>query len=109
MAWDPVDRTRALLGERIPDGGTAEDTYFSELEISNLLDEAGGNSRRAAYEGWQIKAAYYADLCNVTEGNALREASDLLDHALKMVSQFDGPGTSRTAGRTRVGRIIRRD
>jgi hypothetical protein len=54
-----------------------------------------------------MKAAYYADLVNVTEGNALRNASDLLDHALKMVKQFDGPGDELTAGRTRIGRIVR--
>jgi hypothetical protein len=108
MAWNSVDRLRALLGERIPDGGSAADTYFSTTEIDNMLLEAGDNVRRAAYEGWQIKAAYYADLCNITEGNALRDASDLMDHALAMVKQFSGSGTSLTAGRTRVGRIVRR-
>jgi hypothetical protein len=108
MAWNAVDRLRALLGERIPAGGTPADTYFSAEEIDNLIEGAGDNVRRAAYEGWQLKAAYYADLVNVTEGNALRDMSDLLDHALAMAKQFSGPGSEVTAGRARVGRIVRR-
>lgn len=108
MAWaTPNEKLRALLGERIPGDGSDADTFFSEAEVANLLQDSDGDVRRAAYSGWQMKAAYYTDLVTVTEGNASRQASDLLDHAIKMVKQFSGPGTELTAGRTRVGRIVR--
>lgn len=108
MAWNtPDEKLRALLGETIPVGGSDADTFFTDAVITNLLEDAEYDTRRAAYEGWQMKAAYYADLVNVTEGNSLRNASDLLDHALKMAKQFSGPGTVLTAGRSRVGRIFR--
>jgi hypothetical protein len=108
MAWQsPNEKLRALLGERIPEGGSDLDTYFSDAEIQSILDDTDGNIRRAAYEGWQLKAAYYADLVTVTEGNALRQMSDLHKHALDMVKQYGGAGSILTAGRTRVGRIRR--
>lgn len=108
MGWaTPDEKLRALLGERIPSGGSDADTFFSNTEISNLLEDTGGLVRRAAAEGWNMKAAYYADLVSVTEGNASRAASDMLDHALKMVKQFSGAGDDLTAGRARVGRIVR--
>lgn len=108
MSWaTPGDKLRALLGERIPAGGSDADTFFTDAEIANLLADTGGIVRRAAFEGWQMKAAYYADLASVTEGNSNRATSDLLDHALKMVKQYSGPGDELTSGRTRVGRIVR--
>lgn len=108
MGWaTPDHKLRAYLGERIPAGGSDADTFFTDAEISNLLEDTGGLVRRAAAEGWQMKAAYYADLVSVTEGNASRAASDMLDHALKMVKQYSGPGDELTSGRTRVGRIVR--
>lgn len=108
MAWgSPDDKLRVLLGEKIPEGGSDADTYFTDAEIGNILGDAGGNLRRAAYEGWQMKAAYYAELITVSEGNALRQMSDLHKHALDMVKQFSGPGSNLTAGRTRIGRIRR--
>lgn len=108
MAWgSPNDKLRVLLGEKIPEGGSDADTYFTDAEIVSILADNQGNTRRAAYEGWQMKAAYYAELITVSEGNALRQMSDLHKHALDMVKQFSGSGTSLTAGRTRIGRIRR--
>lgn len=110
MAWEsPTEKLRMLLGEKIPEGGSDADTYFKDAELGNILDDASGNIRRAAYVGWQMKAAYYADLVTMTEGNALRQMSDMHDHALRMVRQFSDAGSLETAGRSRVGRIRRRE
>jgi hypothetical protein len=108
MALTPTEtRLRALLGERIPVGGTEVDTFFADAEITTLLTSSGGNLIRAAYEGWQQKAAEYSNLVNITEGNSSRENAKLLEGALKMVKQYGQSGDSLTAGRTRIGRIRR--
>lgn len=104
----PEDKLRLLLGEVIPEGGSDSDTYFSDVQIGDLLTEAQGNVRIAAYEGWRMKAAHYADLITVTEGNAMRQMSDLHKHALDMVKHFATSTDGPTFGRTRVGRIVRR-
>lgn len=108
MAWTPEDQLRGLLGETIPTGGTDADTYFTDVQIANMLLESQGSITRAAYAGWQMKAAYYADLVNVTEGNSVRQMSDLQNHALAMVKMYAGESSDLTAGRTRVGRVRRR-
>lgn len=108
MVWTPEDQLRSLLGESIPDGGVDTDTYFTSAQIANLIIESQGNLNRAAYAGWQMKAAHYADLVNVTEGNSVRQMSDLQGHALAMVKMYASESSDLTAGRTRVGRVRRR-
>lgn len=107
MAWDPVEKLRSLLGDTIPTGGSADDQFFSDTDLSNLLLDAGQNMNRAAYEGWRMKAANYAELINVTEGNAMRNMSDLHGHAMAMVTHFSKASSDASYGRTRVGRIRR--
>lgn len=108
MAWEsPAEKLRLFLSEKIPQGGSDTDTYFSDAEIENILEDTDGDVRRAAYIGWQAKAAYYADLVTVSEGNAIRQMSDAYDHAIKMVKQFGDSGSLLTSGRTRIGRIRR--
>lgn len=108
MAISDGDRLRGLIGEKIPDGGVESDTQFSDLEIEDMLVQAGNNIDRAAFEGWRRKAAIYADLVNVTEGNAARDMSDLHKHALDMVKAYSVTSSTLTQGRTRIGKIIRR-
>jgi|SRR5882672_424352 len=108
MAVSDVDRLRALIGEKIPDGGEETDTQFSNVEMENLLLDSGYHLERAAFEGWRLKAAIYADLVNVTEGNASRQMSDLHKHALDMVKAYSVTSSVLTQGRTRIGRIRRR-
>ncbi len=107
MAVSNGDRLRGLIGEVIPDGGTESDTQFTQAQIDQMLVDAGGNVDRAAYDGWRQKAAIYADLVNVTEGNASRAMSDLHKHALDMVKAYSVTSGSLTQGRTRIGRIRR--
>lgn len=107
MALTADHKLRALLGESIPDGGTAADTLFSDEEIETLLADANDDLDRAAYEGWRQKAASLANLVNVTDGNASREMGKLLDNAEKMVRIYLRSSSGPTEGRTRIGRIVR--
>jgi len=107
MALTDENRLRGLLGEPIPDGGTAADTLFTDERIQDFLEIAGGDLDRAAYEGWREKAAQLSNLVDVTDGNASRKMSDLLDHANQMVKIYLRSSSGPTEGRTRVGRIIR--
>ena len=108
MSWAPAERLRLLLGEPIPAGGSDADTYFTDIQITDLLLQGGNVVNRAAYEGWRMKAAHYADLITVTEGNAMRQMSDLYTHAMGMVKHFGAAGPELTSGRTRIGKIVRR-
>lgn len=98
---------RKLLGEEIPEDGTSQDTLFSDEELQLLLSSNPGNLERAAYDGWRIKAAHFANLVDVTDGNASRAMSDLMDNADKMVKIFARSSLGPTEGRARIGRIRR--
>lgn len=102
-----IRQLRKLLGEEIPEGGTPEDTLFSDEELQLLLDSNPGNLERAAYDGWKTKAAHFANLVDVTDGNASRAMSDLMDNADKMVKMYQRSSAGPTEGRTRIGRIRR--
>ena len=107
MAISKATQLRQLLGEVVPEGGTDEDTLFTDETIQQLLTDNPDNIERAAYEGWKIKAAHFANLVDVTDGNASRAMSDLMDNADKMVKIFLRSSQGPTEGRTRVGRIRR--
>lgn len=107
MNRTPAERVRGLVGEPIPAGGSAADTMFSDEEIADFLEEGYGDIRAAAYWGWQEKAANYANLVNVNEGNAARELSDLHRQALRMVDRFVAYVETPGRGRARMGNIGR--
>lgn len=102
----PMDMLRLYIDDVMPLDGT--DPMFSDDELQSVLDAAGGDPERAAVEGWRWKAAKYAALVDVTEGNASRAMSDLQDHALAMVNHFAKSSSGPTEGRTRIGTIRRR-
>ena len=101
------DRLRSLLGEEIPPDGGEEDTLFTNDQITDLLERGGGDLDRAAFEGWRSKAAQLANLVDVTDGNASRNLSDLLENADKMIRYYQRSSAGPTEGRTRIGRIVR--
>ena len=107
MAISDVDRLRGLLSEVIPPGGSATETLFSDEQIQDFLDMADNDLDRAAYEGWRRKAAEFANLVNVTEGNSARDMSDLHKNALEMIAHYSRARAGPTEGRTRIGRIVR--
>lgn len=102
-----ADRVRALVGELIPTGKTDADTMFSDDEIDDLLEEGHDDVNSAAYFGWREKAATYASMVNVNEGNAARELSDLHRQALRMMDRFVGYVDTPSRGRARMGKIVR--
>lgn len=92
MPLSDVDRVRLVLAERIPDGGEDTDTMFLDEDIETWIAEEGeGVVGNAVYlAGWKAKAAEYANLVNVTEGNSSRAMSDLYKAALQMVEFYQG-------------------
>lgn len=107
MATSAPDKLRAMLGERIPKGGTFDDTLFTDQQILDLIEDAGDNLERAAFEGWRIKLAEFANLVDVTDATAQRKMSDLSENAEAMVKVYQRASGGNTEGRTRVGRIVR--
>lgn len=101
------EQLRALIGESIPVGKTDADTMFSEEEIEDLLEQGYNEPKAAAYFGWMEKAANYAALVNVNEGNAARELSDLHRQAMRMADRYVGYVDTPSRGRARIGRIVR--
>jgi len=102
-----AQRVRALIGEVIPAASTAADTMFSDAEVQDFLEEGFTDVNAAAYFGWREKAANYANMVNVNEGNAAREMSDLHRQALRMMDRFVGYVNTPSRGRARMGNIVR--
>lgn len=102
-----ADRTRALIGESIPEGGDAADTMFTDDDISDFLEQGNQDPFQAAYWGWMEKSANYARMVNVNEGNAARELGELMGHALRMADRYVGYVPTPSRGRARMGRIVR--
>ena len=103
-----AQHVRALLGESYASPLTDADTMFSDEEIDDFLEEAGdAGARAAAYYGWMEKAANYAALVNVNEGNAAREMSDLHRQAMRKADRYVGYVETPSRGRARMGNIVR--
>lgn len=107
MNRTPEQQVRALMGEAIPAGKSAADTMFSSAEIADLLETGKNDVRAAAYYGWLEKAANYANLSNVNEGNAARELGELHKYALRMADRYIGFVETPSRGRARIGNIVR--
>lgn len=102
-----AQRVRALIGEAIPAGGSDTDTMFTDEEVDDFLEQGFNNVNAAAYWGWAEKAANYANLVNVNEGNAARELGELHRQALRMMDRFVGYVPTPGRGRARMGNIVR--
>lgn len=109
MAQTSEQRLRNLLGEAIPVGKTEADTMFTNNQLTDILayQDVAGDVFAGAYYGWMEKAANYANLVNVNEGNAARNLSDLVSHALRMADRYVGYVTTPSRGRARIGKITR--
>ncbi|MCA1800476.1 MAG: hypothetical protein LC650_04210 [Actinobacteria bacterium] len=107
MPLSNLDKLRGMLGEPIGEGESESDTLFSDAQLEGLIEETNQNLERAAYEGWRLKAAHYANLVDVVDGNAARALSDLMGHADKMIKVYMRASAGPTEGRTRIGKIVR--
>lgn len=101
-----MDMLRLYIDDVLPTDGT--NPMFSDADLQAALDGCNQNPERAAVEGWRWKAAKFAALVDVTEGNASRAMSDMQDHALAMIRHFEASRTGSTEGRTTIGTIRRR-
>jgi len=108
MAITNIDRLRQLLGENIPEGGTEDDTMFSDEQIEDFLNQGNSDIDASAYYGWKAKMAELANLVNVTEGNSSREMGELHKAAKRMTDMYAGFAPTSGRGRVKVGRIRRR-
>jgi hypothetical protein len=106
MALTSIQQLRSLLGEDIPEGGSAADTLFSDLEIQSYIDSTP-NLDRAAYEGYRVKAARLGNLVDTTEGNSQKKFSQARASAIEMMKVYSKASGGPTEGRTRIGRIKR--
>lgn len=101
----PLDLLRLYIADEQPTDGT--NPMFTDAELNSALASSNNNPERAAVEGWRWKAAKYAALVDVTEGNAARAMSDLQDHAIQMIKHFEASRSGPVEGRTTIGRIRR--
>lgn len=92
---------RRLLGESIPLNGTEADTNFTDEQLDELLSNRDGSLDAAAHDGWEQKAALFANLVNTAESGNRRDLSDLHESALKMMHHF-GVKASLTQYRSRT-------
>lgn len=64
----------------------ADDTTYTEILISPLIDSLGVNGAAAVV--WREKAAKYASMVNITEAGSSRSMSDLQKNALEMAALY---------------------
>lgn len=100
-----ANRLRALVGEPVPDGGTAADTLFSTLEVQDLLSR-NGTVDKALGEAWEMKAGKLSTLVDVQDGDQRRALSQAHAHALQMAKFYYDRGSVGPA-RTRIHTITR--
>jgi hypothetical protein len=70
---------------------------YSDQYLSDLID-ASANSSAAAVVIWDQKAARYAELVNVKEGNSSRDLGDLYDQALSMSKHYSDASEAISGG-----------
>lgn len=107
MALPPMDQLRLFIDDPVPIDGVS-DPEFSDAILQALLDGCNQDPERAAVDAWRFKAAKSASLVDVTEGNASRAMSDMVEHDLALMKVFMASRTGPTEGRTTIGRIRRR-
>jgi len=94
---------RLKIGELVAEG---EESLFTDDDLAEIL-RTSPHMERAAYEGWRIKAAHFANLVDVVDGAASRKFSDLLDNARGMMATYLKAPAGPSDGRSRIGRIVR--
>jgi hypothetical protein len=98
-----IDDLRRAANE--PEG----DSTYSDAQLEEILATAGGDVPGAAAAVWREKAAKFAELVDMREGETARDLSDMHGAALKMADMWDEQSaTPPVTGRvTTIGRITR--
>lgn len=93
---------------RINTGEASSSSTIDDAYIGGLIDASGVTG--ATVTIWRNKLASYVGLVDVTEAGASHKASDLFNHAEKMLLEWeaiaDGESTD-TTGRLKVKKIVR--
>lgn len=100
----PLDQVRLNAGETIPAGGSDSDTNFTDDQIDDLLAQNNNLINRTTAAVWRAKAAIFAGLVDVQEGNSSRKMSQAYEAALAQAKYWAGlPELQPVIGRTRIG------
>lgn len=70
-----------------------DETEYEDDELQAFIDLKAGNLNRAAAHVWRLKAAKYADLVDITEGNSRRSWSKAYQQALDMAAVYERQAT----------------
>jgi len=98
----PIDDLRRATNE--PEG----DSNYNDDALAAIMLANGGKINAAAAAVWREKAAKFAELVDMVEGNSSRKLSDLQDNALRMADMHQNQADSGASGRTTtIGRITR--
>lgn len=87
---------------------SVEDSEYTDAMLESFVAAHASMNKAAAYV-WRLKAAKYADLVTMSEGNSSRQWSSAYKQALEMAKSFEqlADEESPTAGRpTAVPRKI---
>jgi hypothetical protein len=94
------EELRELLDEVIPEGGTENDTRFTDAQLDRLLGK-NRNIYAAAAEGWTRKAAMFqreiGQIQSYSVGQEkyeMTKAKDLLEYALAMAETYKNMAAS---------------
>lgn len=89
MALTIEEHLRLLLGERIPEGGSDTDTFFSDDELAALLATTNNTLSQAASLGWRSKAAEFAKYIDIDESGSSRKLSQMYRQAVLQADHFE--------------------
>lgn len=107
MALTDAERLRQMLGESIPEGGTDEDTLFTNEQIADFLVR-GTTLEHAAYHGWVAKVADLANLANTTEGQSRLDMGKLSENAEERLKFFQAAAELGSSDRRVKIKTLRR-
>lgn len=100
---------RARLGEpKENPAGDGSETFFTDIEIIDLLAYAGDDLDVATLEGWRRKMARFARLIDVNESGADRPLSQKFKNAKSMVEFWSGIAGAAVIARQNAlaGRVV---
>jgi len=98
---DQISQLKLLIG----------DTELTDDQLATIIDSEA-DIQGAAAQAWQVTAAQYADLVNISEAGSSRSLGQLHQNALDMAKYYRGlsspTGTEPGAPRRTVVRSIER-
>lgn len=104
MTLSLVDQVRMNAGETIPVGGSASDTMFTDEQITDMLLLNNNLVNKTTAMVWRAKAAQFAGLVDVQEGNSSRKMGDMVVAAQAQARYWASqPEPVAAMGGTRIG------